>query len=131
MAKKKLKRKKRAKRVSKYEWYAKYVFAAARKAFRWSPAKRQVLKEAFDSVANENEAYLCAGCDSWTYKENVQVDHKIPVVDPVTGFTTWDNYFQRLFCGAENLAVLCTDCHKEKTKLESGLRKQARERSEL
>lgn len=49
---------------------------------------------------------------------NVFVDHIIPVVDPETGFMSWDEYIQRMFSDSENFQVLCDDCHTAKTAAE-------------
>jgi len=59
----------------------------------------------------------------------VQVDHIIPVIDPATGFTTWDAFIERLFCDRDNLQVLCTSCHDIKTKeeIKQELRKEFEE----
>lgn len=61
--------------------------------------------------------YKCAGCLNEFPAKEVQVDHIIPVVGP-EGFTTWDDYINRLYCSGNNLQVLCLDCHGIKTKLE-------------
>jgi 5-methylcytosine-specific restriction endonuclease McrA len=96
---------------------------------RWGP-KNSVLKEA--RVAKGT--YLCAGCNQevpLTVKvgtkrtRNVFVDHKVPIVDPTLGFTTWDDYIERMFCEADNLQLLCKACHDTKSADE---RAQARER---
>lgn len=45
----------------------------------------------------------------------VQVDH----VKPCGALKTWDDvtpFIKTLFCGTENLQVLCKPCHKEKGK---------------
>ena len=47
---------------------------------------------------------------------NVQVDHIIPVVDPIEGFVSWDEYIKRMFCEEDGLQVLCHACHTRKTK---------------
>jgi len=46
---------------------------------------------------------------------NVIVDHIKPVVDPTTGFVSWDEYIERTFCELDNLQVLCRACHATKT----------------
>ncbi len=46
---------------------------------------------------------------------NCVVDHIHPVVDPDSGFVSWDELINRLFCEAEDMQVLCHDCHKDKT----------------
>ena len=63
--------------------------------------------------------YRCEMCLIDTFKRNqVQLDHKIPVVSVEEGFTTWDDYINRLFCSAENFQVLCLTCHSAKTLVE-------------
>jgi len=106
---KKIKPKK--KRVSKYPWYYKYLFAAARKTFRWSPAKRNAVKRAFGK---------CELCEQ--YADKLVVDHIRPVVDPETGFTTWDSYYTRLFVPESEVQAICSPCHKLKTKTEAKIR---------
>ena len=72
------------------------------------------------------EHYLCAVCNQSFPAKDVQVDHKEPVV-PVSGFTSWDEVIDRMFCEADNLQVLCTSCHKVKTSEERLLAKQHKE----
>lgn len=53
----------------------------------------------------------------------VAVDHKEALV-PIDGTVlSWDTYLFRLFCGPENLQVLCEICHKTKSKAENAERK--------
>jgi ribosomal protein L44E len=59
--------------------------------------------------------YKCAACKKHHVAKDVQVDHIHPVVDPTTGFVSWDVYIDRLFCESYNLQVLCSTCHKKKT----------------
>jgi len=66
--------------------------------------------------------YLCSCCDEYFMGKDVQVDHTIPVIDPVKGFESWDVFVDRLFCDMENLAVLCKPCHKIKTNEEKAIR---------
>jgi hypothetical protein len=40
------------------------------------------------------------------------------------GFLSWDIFIERLFCGIENLQILCSECHKVKTKKETLERKK-------
>ena len=61
--------------------------------------------------------YRCALCTEEFTSTNVQVDHIIPVA-AVDGFTSWDSFIENLFCGEDNLQVLCVPCHKEKSKKE-------------
>jgi hypothetical protein len=59
--------------------------------------------------------YLCSVCGSWYMGKDIQVDHRDPVVDPAIGFVSWDVFISRLFCGVNNLAVICKNDHKAKT----------------
>lgn len=71
--------------------------------------------------------YLCNGCKKevpLTYKEgrkkiqNVFVDHIRPITDPETGFTSWDDIINNMFCEKDNLQILCLACHTTKTNKE-------------
>jgi 5-methylcytosine-specific restriction endonuclease McrA len=68
--------------------------------------------------------YKCAECKQLFVVTDVQVDHINPVVDPKKGFTTWDNFIDRMFCEMKNLQVLCKPCHKIKTDQEKLERKK-------
>lgn len=56
-------------------------------------------------------------------KPNVFVDHIEPVVNPETGFVSWDEYIERLFVEEDGLQVLCKECHDKKTKEEKERRR--------
>jgi len=86
---------------------------------RWGP-KNEVLRNSRVLKG----VYLCNGCKEQvpvTVKEgskrvrNVFVDHVEPIVDPALGFTTWDDYIDRMFCEQSGLQVLCKACHDAKT----------------
>lgn len=67
--------------------------------------------------------YKCAICGIDRFKrQEVQLDHIDPVVSVENGFTTWDDYINRLFCPAEGFQVICTQCHDNKTKIEDEMR---------
>lgn len=55
---------------------------------------------------------------------NVQVDHKVPIIDPIEGFVSWDEVVRRMFIEAEGLQVLCYECHRRKTQDEKELKKK-------
>ena len=101
-----------------------FIVSVLRAGARKWPPKYETLAEAYTGkklnpkTNREGKHYLCNYCNEDFPAKEVQVDHINPVVDPITGFTTWDDYIKRLFCDKANLQVLCTTCHKEKSKKE-------------
>ena len=76
----------------------------ARRAYK-GPSKRQKFE------------YQCNTCKSWFPEKQINVDHivgagSLNCKEDLPGFV------ERLFCELDNLQVLCTTCHDEKTKLE-------------
>jgi hypothetical protein len=69
--------------------------------------------------------YKCEMCSDFvTYpRKEVHVDHKEPVV-PLEGFTNFDDFIDRLFCGPEGLQVLCKRHHTEKSTAENQKRRE-------
>lgn len=91
-------------------------------SFRW-----KARNEALVAARVERGRYLCASCGGLFGPKEIQVDHIHPVVDPKVGFTTFDDYIQRLFCPVEGYQVLCcgdgeTGCHGVKTRIENEMR---------
>lgn len=90
-----------------------------------SPAKRA------------HKFYVCRACGTLGKKQKspnhpkVHVDHIDPVI-PIDGRDlTWNEKIDRLFCisaGADNLQVLCANCHSDKTKVENKARREAKKR---
>lgn len=76
--------------------------------------------------------YRCAGCDGIFPMSRVVVDHIEAVVDPQTGFVSWDEYIKRMFCSVEGLQVLCngeaSSCHFQKSLAENEVRKAKRKK---
>ncbi len=62
--------------------------------------------------------YQCAGCGGEFPAKGICVDHINPIIQPGIGFTTWDEYIERMFCPITNLQPLCKLCHDEKTRKE-------------
>lgn len=67
--------------------------------------------------------YECQKCFKLKDKHETQMDHIDPVVG-IKGFTNWEDYINRLFCGIENFMCLCEQCHSEKTLKENEQRKK-------
>lgn len=98
-----------------------FIAGALRQASnRWPPKylARKASKVAYGK-------YTCAGYSREAHiirAKDVRVDHINPVVDPATGFVTWDEFITRLFCEAENFQVLCKSCHDNKSRDEKVVR---------
>jgi len=105
-----------------------FIISQLRGSFRKYPIKYEVLREAAtEKKINPDtgrlaQHYRCNGCKKEFVQSQVQVDHVVPVVK-ATGFTTWDDYINSLFCSKDNLQVLCLGCHKIKSKDENAVRR--------
>lgn len=96
---------------------------------RWGPKT-----EAKRAAKVSRGMYKCALCDvvgpatvplGGRRVDNAVVDHIVPIINPDTGFTTWDDCIANMFCEADNLQVLCKPCHDIKSNDE---RKRASDR---
>lgn len=110
-----------------------FIVSTLRGAMRRWPPKWEALADAYvgkkvnSKTKRASKHYKCAGCGEGFPQAQVEVDHKEPVVDPKTGFISWDIFISRLFCEKENLQVLCKDCHKIKTKKERNVKNSTKE----
>lgn len=100
--------------------------------WKWKPVS-DVMKKARVG----HGIYYCSGCSSnvpvsimvgQKRTKNVYVDHISPIVDPAVGFTTWDDFIARLYCEADNLQVLCKECHDAKTLQETLISKERKKK---
>jgi hypothetical protein len=111
------------------------IISAVRKISRWSPARQSVK----NACKIDKALFQCPKCGVLCYEgksqvtfinykelyapaevrqEYLDVDHISPAV-PISGWDSWDNFMERLFCGEDNLQALCSGkCHKEKTSSE-------------
>jgi 5-methylcytosine-specific restriction endonuclease McrA len=106
--------------MAKRAWNVKSaVIAWLRRLSYRTPMRSQAMRNAKVAYGR----YRCNACDQIFPPTTVQVDHISPVI-PVSGWTTWDDYINRLFCPPEQLQVLCKPCHSVK----SGLENQGRKR---
>jgi 5-methylcytosine-specific restriction endonuclease McrA len=110
---------------SRFESFIKSALRSASQ--RWGP-KFASLQDAFvDKRINPKSGrlgkhYKCNACEGIFPSAEVQVDHIHPAV-PITGFTTWDEVIELMFCEKDGFQVLCKDCHSIKTKQENAERK--------
>lgn len=98
---------------------------------RWAPIT-EVEKEA----RVERGLYRCNSCKEIVpptvktgkkRQKNVFVDHIVPIVNPETGFTSWDEFIENLFCEKDNLQLLCKECHDKKSAEERETAVEARQ----
>lgn len=99
---------------------------------RWGP-----ISDCLRNARVERGYYLCASCKQTvtaTTKvggrrvKNVHVDHILPIIDPDVGFVSYDMMIERMFCEADNLQILCSECHTVKTNDETARAKARRQR---
>jgi 5-methylcytosine-specific restriction endonuclease McrA len=106
-----------------------FIVSTLRGGMRRWPPKWEALKDAFaGKMVNPNTKrlayhYKCASCKNLFTTKDIQIDHIQPVVDPIKGFISYDDFIDRLFCQKDNLQVLCKPCHKIKTNEEKQKRK--------
>lgn len=109
-----------------------WIVALLRRGSLRYPPRNECLREAkTEKKTNEKtgrlaQHYKCAGCNKDFPAKDVCIDHIQPVVEPLKGFTTWDNYIERMFCSKENLQCLCKNCHDIKTQKEKDDKKNYR-----
>lgn len=90
---------------------------------KWTryPPKWEVLRQAQRPAVGRSKQtkweYLCAACGIYHLAKDVSVDH-IVACGTLKSYDDLPLFVSRLFCKAEELQVLCTDCHKEKTHAE-------------
>lgn len=72
--------------------------------------------------------YWCAICgpEKIYGKKDVQLDHVAPVVDPLTGITTMDEWIDRLLVDEDGWQLLCKPCHLVKTQAENVVRREVK-----
>jgi 5-methylcytosine-specific restriction endonuclease McrA len=60
----------------------------------------------------KREKGICQGCgkDNWTYEDSWEVDHHKPLFEADNDISFWH---------PDNLRLLCSSCHKSKTKKEA------------
>jgi 5-methylcytosine-specific restriction endonuclease McrA len=118
------------------------IRGAIRRIFSRSPVKIEVLMKVRREVPRYNKdgsrgkrdavQYQCNVCKSWVGSTKVEVDHIIPVIETNEhGFVDWNLFVERLFCGPENLQVICDPCHDKKTYEEQQKRQMAKDRIKL
>ena len=117
--------------VAKYNQFYQ-IMSAIKRCFSRSPTHREALDNAKcprKKGPRGGARYRCASCRKDYGIREVQVDHIIPVV-PIGVLSkdlSWDTLVTNIFCDIENLQVICTTCHKKKSKEENAERKRVKD----
>jgi 5-methylcytosine-specific restriction endonuclease McrA len=97
--------------------YWQYIRSVLRRATISYPVIQQVKKAASKTVTGQRHKYeyKCKKCKKWWKGKEIAVDHIKPA-GSLKGYGDLPGFVERLFCEADNLQVLCKDCHDKKTK---------------
>ena len=99
------------------------------KSRMWKPIQ-EVRKAAQRKYVGDNKRrkwiYECSICHSLVPAEELNIHHIVPVVD-IEGFTTYEDYINRLFCEADNLIACCVNCHNHIHENDKSIKKEMRD----
>ena len=100
------------------------------RAFSYSQNHKSCMMRFVSDVEGKRggRLYVCNKCWGDFQPKDVQVDHILPVVPldiKKKDIHLW-LYIEHLYCGQDNLQVLCKDCHKKKSKEENSIRRKLR-----
>lgn len=109
------------KKFNKKSWI---ISTLRRASYRW-PGRFEAERNARKSRG----LYECNSCKGLFKRGEYKLDHIEPVIPVETGFTSWDNYIDRMFCDSTNFQILCKTCHDAKSTLERELRKNYRKKN--
>lgn len=105
---------------SKAKYWA-FVRSGLRRLWSRWPIKYVVKKNARRKNQSDNARlkweFQCNKCKKWFPDKFVTVDHIIQC-GTLREYSDLPQFVKTLLCGAENLQVLCDDCHSLKTKKE-------------
>lgn len=99
------------------------IVNAIRRIWFYSPLRREAMNR-----TKEGQYYRCQKCRG--LHEKIQVDHKVPAVDPEKGWQGYDLFITNMFCPIDELQNLCESCHSKKTIKERAIREKAKARKE-
>lgn len=102
------------------------IMALRRVSFTWKGRA-----DAIKAARVGRGLYQCNLCKAIVKNKEFRVDHCYPVVDPEKGFTTWDDYIDRMFCESSKFQIICQACHDVKTAEEQAKRKEIKAAKKL
>ena len=98
-----------------------FIRSALRQKSRWwkpiTECKLQAKRAYKGTNKRQKFEYQCKACKNWFPEKQINVDHIKPA-GSLNCAQDLPGFVDRLFCEQENLQVLCSECHNEKTKLE-------------
>ena len=101
--------------------YFGFIRSALRRAWTKYPVRYQVMDAAKKPYTGKDKrtkwVYECASCKGKFKSTEVQVDHIKPA-GTLKDYKDLPSFVRNLFCEADNLQVLCKECHNKKTKEE-------------
>lgn len=84
-------------------------------------------KPAFARAYKGRAEWECELCKKmYTTQKDLHGDHISPVINPETGFTTWDEFINKLFLG--EMQAICKECHYKKSENENAIRREKRKK---
>lgn len=106
----------------KLTFLKKFLIPKLRSASYKFPPRSEAIKKA----RVDRGKYKCAICEAIVGSKEFVVDHINCVVPIETGFTTWDDYINRMFCDEDGFQIICENCNRSKTLIEREMRKEYR-----
>lgn len=103
-----------------------FIRSALRVAWNKYPVKYQAVRDAYvcdkiNSVSGRMaKHYQCRRCLELYPQKDIVVDHVVPV-GTLKDYDDLPMFVKRMFCGVDDLQVLCKKCHKEKSKEERAI----------
>lgn len=99
--------------------YAKRIIRnSARKTRGYNLALKKASRKEYPKNKNGNISkkyrvyYLCAHCNKWFSRKQINVDH----IKPIGLSKTLEEFIVLTYCDETGYQILCKPCHKEKTK---------------
>ncbi|MHA2069032.1 MAG: HNH endonuclease signature motif containing protein [Candidatus Thorarchaeota archaeon] len=117
------------------QWSEARFHSFIKSALRWASQKWGPRNAVKKQARLRRGVYLCKGYNKESHEipasikinnkrvNNAIVDHIDPVIDPITGFTSWDDTVDRMFCEEEGFQLLCYECSHNKTQDEREIRR--------
>lgn len=97
------------------------VFSRCKKCYSKQQGRPERYEGRLDYYAEQRKHFLgllgdkCVACGT---TENLEFDHKDPATKSFTLAGSWSRKYDTLYEEVMKCQLLCTDCHKEKTKRE-------------